>query len=118
EAGEVDDALVHARVVLHRARAERIEARVDTERAGREMREVADEFWLGDLGKPRWALATKVVRELGHRQRARRQARRAPALLRFLVDQLHPASTSARRSMSASVRFSVTQTSSASSMPA
>ena len=31
DAGHLSDDLVHARVVLHRARAERIEARVDTE---------------------------------------------------------------------------------------
>mgnify|MGYP003694213937 CR=1 FL=1 len=34
EAGKADDALVHARVVLHRARAERVEARVDHRRFG------------------------------------------------------------------------------------
>src|SRR5512132_526692 len=48
EAGKVDDALVHARVVLHRARAKRVEARVDTEGSVREGSEVPDELWLGE----------------------------------------------------------------------
>jgi len=37
EAGEPDDPLVDARVVLHRARAERVEARVDPEVPRREL---------------------------------------------------------------------------------
>ena len=48
-------ALVHARVVLHRAGAERIEARVDAEGAVGERREVADELGLRELGKARRA---------------------------------------------------------------
>src|SRR2546423_1212713 len=40
EAGEADDALVDARIVLHRAGAERVETGVDPEVAGRELREV------------------------------------------------------------------------------
>ena len=53
EAGQRDDALVDARVVLHRAGAERVEARVDPEVARRELGEVADELGLGELGQPR-----------------------------------------------------------------
>ena len=51
-----------------------------------------------------------------------KEGRRAPPRLGALVDQLHQAatsaSTSASRSMSAGVRFSVTQTRRASSSPA
>jgi hypothetical protein len=118
EAGQVDDPLVHARVVLHRAGPERIEAGVNAERPRREVREVADQLGLGDLGEPRRPLAPELVGHLRDGQVVAREARRTPALLRALVDQLHAASTSASRSMSASVRFSVTHTSSASSMPA
>ena len=50
EAGQRDDPLVHARVVLHRAAPERIKAGVDPEVAGRERREVADELGLRELG--------------------------------------------------------------------
>jgi hypothetical protein len=53
EAGQTDDHLVDARVVLHRAGAEGIEAGVDAEVAGRELREVAHELRLRDLGQPR-----------------------------------------------------------------
>ena len=50
EAGQARDLLVDPRVVLHRAGAERIEARVDREVQLREAREVADDVDLGDLG--------------------------------------------------------------------
>src|SRR6478609_1471259 len=97
EAGEVDDALVDPRVVLHRARAERVKAGVDAEGARRELREVTDELGLGDLGEPGRPLATKLLGELGDGRRPRRQARRPSALLRLLVDQLHAARASASR---------------------
>ena len=82
------------------------------------LREVADELGLGDLGKARRALAAELLGDLRNRQIVGGEARSPAALLRPLVDQLHAASTSASRSMSARERFSVTQTSSASSMPA
>ena len=49
EPGQPDDPLVDARVVFHRAAAERIEARVDAEVARRELREVAEHLRLGEL---------------------------------------------------------------------
>ena len=47
------DALVDARVVLHRAAPERIEARVDTEGAVCERGDVTDELGLCELGQAR-----------------------------------------------------------------
>ena len=121
EAGQHDDALVHARVVLHRAAAERVEAGVDPEVARRELGEVAHELRLGELGQARRLGAAQVLRHLGRGQVVVRQRRRAAARLRLLVEQLHQARTScstcASRSMSAGLRFSVTATSSTSSMP-
>ena len=121
EAGEHHQPLVDARVVLHRARAERIEARVDAEVARRQLGEVADELELGHLRQARRLGAAEFLRHLRHRQPlGARDRRGAPARLRLLVDQLHratSASTSARRSISSGVRFSVTATSRTSSMP-
>ena len=51
EARQARDRLVHLRVVLHRARAERVEARVDAVVPLREAREVAHHVELGELGK-------------------------------------------------------------------
>ena len=142
------DALVQLGVVLHRARAERIEARVEVEVALREPVVVADDLGLGDLRQPRRLGAAHargqelVERALGDVQR--RGDERAAAGPRALVDRQHavalhrrlvqrrlahdvapagvrPAarsaataspSTSARRSMSAFERCSVSATSS------
>ena len=120
EAGQHDDALVDARVVLHRAAAERVEAGVDPEVARRELGEVADDLRLGELGQPRRLGAAELLGQLGRGQVVARQRRGAAARLRLLVDELHArtsASTCASRSMSAGVRFSVTATRSTSSMP-
>src|SRR6188472_549030 len=46
------DALVEARVVLHRAGPERVDARVEVEVAAREARVVADDLRLRHLGQP------------------------------------------------------------------
>src|SRR6202008_298965 len=109
------------RVVLHRARAERVEARVDAEVARRELGEVPDELELRHLGEPRSLLATEVRRDLRRRWQllVTRQRRRSATALRLLVDQLHlsgphwatSARTSASRSISSGVRRSVTATS-------
>ena len=121
EAGQPRGALVDARVVLHRAGAERVEAGVDAEVAVGEVREVAHDLVLGQLGQARRLLAGERRRNLGHRQPVVRDAPGPAARLALLVDELHQphtsASTSARRSMSAGVRFSVSATSSTSSMP-
>ena len=103
EAGQRDDALVHARVVLHRAGAERVEARVDPEVAGRQLGEVADELRLRELGEPR-RLGSAEARpgRPGREPGLGEYPARRPA--RLLVDQLHAAtsaSTSTRRSISA-----------------
>ena len=72
EAGQADGPLVDARVVLHRAAAERVEARVDPEVAVGERREVAHDLVLGHLREPRRPLAPKLGGQLGHRQVVRR----------------------------------------------
>ena len=51
--GQRRDPLVELRVVLHRARAERVEAGVEVEVAAREPVVVADDLRLGDLGQAR-----------------------------------------------------------------
>ena len=117
EPGQPDEPLVDARVVFHRAAAERIEAGVDAEVARRELGEVAQHLRLGELRQARRLLARKLGRHFGHRQVGLRHADAAPPRLRLLVDQLHAASASASRSISSTVRFSVTATSSASSSP-
>ena len=121
EAGQGDDPLVDAWVVLHRAAAERVEARVDPEVAVGERGEVAHELVLGHLREPRRTLPSKLWRKRRHWETVRRDATRATPRPRLLVDQLHyattSASTSARRSTSAGVRFSVTATSRTSSSP-
>ena len=90
EARQGDDALVDARVVLHRARAERVEAGVDPEVALRELGEVADELELVHLGKSRRLGAPQLLGNLRRGQAlvARDRRRTAPAL-RLLVDELH-----------------------------
>ncbi len=50
-AGQRRDALVQARVVLHRARAQRVEARVQVEVALGQLHVVAHDLGLGDLGQ-------------------------------------------------------------------
>ena len=65
--GSADEPLVDARVVLHRARAERIEARVDAEVARRERGEVAQHLGLGELGQARRLAAGELVGHLRHR---------------------------------------------------
>ena len=117
EPRQVDDALVHPRVVLHRARPERIEAGVDAERAIGERREMPDELRLGDLGQAGRPRAAKFFRDFRQRQARLRQGRGPAAGLRFLVHELHAAKASTSRSISSGVRLSVTATSSASSRP-
>src|SRR6266550_5704156 len=117
EPRQPDDALVHARVVLHRAGAERVEARVDPEVARRELREVADEIRLGDLRQAGRVGTTQLRRDLGDRETVGGNAAGAPSGTGFLEDQLQLANTSARRSISSVVRRSVIAISSASSSP-
>ena len=118
EPGQRDDPLVHARVVLHRAAAERVEAGVDPEVPVGERREVADELGLGDLGQAGRPAAAKRLGDLDAREvLVTRQRAGAASRARALVDQLHRSSTSARRSISSGVRFSVTATMIASSSP-
>src|SRR5262249_50069933 len=123
EARQHHEPLVDARVVLHRAGAERIEARVDPEVALRQLGEVTDHLELVHLRQARRLAAAELLRDLRRRQAdlRLRDLRRTPARLRLLVDQLHAretsASTAASRSISAVVRFSVTATSRTSSMP-
>ncbi len=125
-ARERGDALVQLRVVLHRARAERIEPLVEVEVLGRERRVVADDLGLGDLrelGRLRAAEALRQRVVLGRDVELGRDER-PPAGDRLLEDgrRRHAwiasrsaataaPSTSARRSMSARVRCSVIATS-------
>src|SRR5262245_57996707 len=111
-----DQTLVDARVVLHRAGAERIEARVDAEVASRELGEVPEQLRLGELRQARRLRAPELLGNRGYRQVVAGELAPAPPGLRSLEDQLHPElNTSTRRSMSCGVRRSVTATSSASS---
>jgi hypothetical protein len=64
EAPERREALVDPRVVLHRAGAERIEARVDAEVARGELGEVSDELELRHLRKPRRLAAPELLGDL------------------------------------------------------
>src|SRR5205823_5389301 len=57
------NALVQPRVVLHRARTERVKTRVEIEVAPRQPVVVADDLGLGNLGKRRRSLAQKVRRD-------------------------------------------------------
>ena len=66
EPGQRDEPLVDARVVLHRAAPERVEAGVDPEVAGRELGEVAEHFRLGELRKARRLPPRQLVRHLWH----------------------------------------------------
>ncbi len=114
EPRERREPLVDPRVVLHRAGAERVEARVHAEVAGRELGEVADELELRHLGQARRLGAAELFRNLRRRRQVLvvRERRRAPPRLRLLVDELHratSASTSASRSISPGVRRSVTR---------
>ena len=59
--GQRRDALVQARVVLHRARAERVEARVEIEVPLRQADVVAHDLRLGDLRQPRRLLAAEAL---------------------------------------------------------
>ena len=130
ESGQPSDALVDPRVVLHRAGAERVEARVDAERPVCERREVANELGLGELRQSRSAGTSEPGRQLGLRQAVVRHASGASTRPGALEDQrrvvpgasgLGHASTSssvrASRSMSSGVRLSVTATRSTSSIP-
>ena len=85
------DALVQLRVVLHRARAERVEAGVEVEVALAQAVVVAHQLRLADLRESRRLRAPQarrqqlVERTLGHVERGRDE--RATARLRALVDR-------------------------------
>ena len=64
----IQGALVDARVVLHRAAAERVEAGIDPEVPVGQLGEVADDLVLGDLGESRRALPAELGGDLGHGQ--------------------------------------------------
>src|SRR5205814_105978 len=100
KAGQSDDPLVDARVVLHRAGAERVEAGVDAEVARRELGEVTQYFRLGELRQPRRRRAGERRRNGRDRQVGPWHTDAAAPRLRLLVDQLHAASTSTSRSIS------------------
>ena len=68
EPRERGSALVDARVVLHRAGAERVEARVDPEGAVGERREVPHDLRLGELGKARRVCPAQAGGKLGDRE--------------------------------------------------
>ena len=89
--GKGGDPLVEARVVLHRAGAERVEAGVEVEVPAREAVVVADDLGLGDLGQARRLLAQQLRRdqvlERGLRDFGVGQDRGPPPRLRALVDR-------------------------------
>ena len=121
EARNAHDPLVDPRVVLHRAAAERVEARVDPEVAVCERGEVAHDLVLGHLGEARRAPPRSSPGISGTGRSYDGHPSGAPARPRLLEDELHQRVTSARtsasRSMSAGVRFSVRATSRTSSRP-
>src|SRR5205823_9584206 len=106
EPGQRGEALVDARVVLHRARAERVEAGVDPEVACGELREVTEEIRLGDLGQARRLGPAELGRDPRDREPYVRGVAGAAARAGLLEDQLHRASTSASRSIWSFVRRS------------
>ena len=85
------DLLVQARVVLHRAGAERVGAGVEVEVAARDPVVVADDLGLGDLGQRGGALAQELrrdqLRKRGLGDVGGGQNRRAPALDGALEDR-------------------------------
>ena len=110
-AGQVRHRVVDARVVLHRARAERIERRVDAERLLREPREVAHDVELAVVGQ-RQIVAQRAVRASSVRAAGRvgDSGSRGPLAVskisgRVRRGQRHepesPQSAATRRSMSA-----------------
>ena len=102
-AGERRDLLVQARVVLHRARAERVRPRVEVEVPARDAVVVADDLGLGDLGELGGLLAKEVLRDqlgergLGHV--ALGHDGRAPALDRALEDRARLVALHRRRDL-------------------
>ena len=81
--------LVDPRVVLHGAGAERVEARVDAEVAGGELREVAQQLRLRKLRKP-WRLPpAELGRDLDRREVVPRERRPTAARPGLLVEELH-----------------------------
>ncbi len=131
EPGKPGEPLVDARVVLHRAGAERVEAGVDAERPIGKRREVANELRLRDLGEPRRVGAPQRGRQLRDGKIRARGAAGAASRARALEDERRvgpgasrlgrhrhtSSSTFASRSMSSAVRFSVSATSRTSSIP-
>ena len=84
--------LVHARVVLHRARAERIHAEIDRVVPSGEAREVANDL---DLAQLRQQAGRVAMRSAKQRLSDRQQARRAAAACRRAC----PARTSRRAAL-------------------
>ncbi len=131
ESGESSEPLVEARVVLHRAGAERVEARVHAERTVGERGEVADELGLGDLGETRRPRSAKRGGELDLGEIGPRRPTCSPSGTRALEDEwrVRPSAaglvaheqtsprTSASRSTSSTVFLSVTATRRTSSIP-
>src|SRR6266404_1337597 len=91
DAVEPGNEFIDARVVLHRAGAERIDAQIDSVVPGRKTREVAKHFNLADFGKPFDAGAAVICAErlggIGGGHIERRQFERALSGRRLLEDQ-------------------------------
>src|SRR5262249_6315371 len=100
ETWEADEPLVDTRVVLHRARAERVETGVDPEVARRELCEVAHDLRLGKLRKTRRGLAGELRGDGGHRQAGVGRLEAAPSGTGALVDEPGRHGTSASTSRS------------------
>src|SRR5258706_16117681 len=83
------DLFVEPRVVLHRARAERVETRVDRDVELRQPREMPDDVDLGDLDLVRYLTPHQPGRKRIARLRdvERRKTVALPAALRVLEDQ-------------------------------
>ena len=102
-AGQRSDPLVQPRVVLHRARPERVEARVEVEVAARELDVVAHQLGLGDLGQARGRVTAQRRRQqlggldLGHVERGRDE--RAAARGALLEDRRRAVALHRRRAI-------------------
>ena len=130
EPRERGDGLGDLRVVLHGARAQRVEAGVHAVVHLREPRVVAHQIDLGHLGQPGLGAAPRVLRDRHLRHVKRREPERRATRARPIHDRALPrrgiltadrrsahastsASACANRSISSRERFSVTATASA-----
>jgi hypothetical protein len=90
ETGQRSEALVALRVVLHGARAERVETRVDRNILPTEIDEVSNDIELRNLGQRRRQVAAqRVWNSIARRHIQLRQGRTGAAWSAFIENQVH-----------------------------